>query len=68
MDPSLSRTFGRQQEYDLKHPGWVDLVTTKSIRKEVLPHTYYEFDVFEGNSLVDMYAKRGIAQNMFDKM
>jgi len=68
MDPSLSRILERHQEHDLKHPGSVDLITTKSIRKQLLPHTSYEFDVFEGNSFVDMYAKRGSAQNMFDKM
>jgi hypothetical protein len=44
----------------------MDLITRKNIRKELLPHTYCEFDVFEGNSLVDMYAKRGSAQHMFD--
>jgi len=46
----------------------VELISTKSIRNQLLPHTSYEFDVFEGNSFVDMYAKRGNAQNMFDKM
>ncbi len=68
MDPSSSRIFETHQEHDLKHPGSVDLITTKSIRNQLLPHTSYEFDVFEGNSFVDMYAKRGNAQNMFDKM
>jgi pentatricopeptide repeat protein len=68
MDTSLSRTFERHQEHDLKHPGSVELISTKSIRKQLLPHTSYECDLFEGNSFVDMYAKRGSAQNMFDKM
>jgi len=29
MHPSLSRAFQRHQEHDLKHPGSVDLITTK---------------------------------------
>jgi hypothetical protein len=29
MHPSSSRAFQRQQEHDLKHPGSVDLITTK---------------------------------------
>jgi hypothetical protein len=27
--PGRSRAFQRHQEHDLKHPGWVDLITTK---------------------------------------
>jgi hypothetical protein len=29
MHPSSSRAFQRHQEHDLKHPGLVDLITTK---------------------------------------
>jgi hypothetical protein len=29
MHPSLSRAFPRHEEYGLKHPGSVDLITTK---------------------------------------
>ncbi len=29
MHPSSSTAFQRHQEHDLKHPSWVDLITTK---------------------------------------
>jgi hypothetical protein len=29
MNPSLSKAFQRHQEHNLKHPGLVDLITTK---------------------------------------
>jgi hypothetical protein len=29
MHPSMSRAFQRHQEHDLRHPGSVDLITTK---------------------------------------
>jgi hypothetical protein len=35
--PSLSRAFQRHQEHDLKHPGSVDLITTKQNKTDYLP-------------------------------
>jgi hypothetical protein len=31
MHPSSLRAFQRHQEHDLKHPGFMDLITTKQI-------------------------------------
>jgi len=33
MHPSLLRAFQSRQEHDLKHPGSVDLITTKQNKK-----------------------------------
>jgi len=40
MHPSLLRAFQRHQEHDLKHPSWVDLVTTKQNK---LPSFIYRY-------------------------
>jgi hypothetical protein len=37
MHPSLSPTFQRYQEDDLKHPSSVDLITTKQNKTNYLP-------------------------------
>jgi hypothetical protein len=37
MHPSLSRAFQRLQEHNLKHPGAVDLITTKQNKTNYLP-------------------------------
>ncbi len=37
MHPSLSRALQRHQEHNLKHPGSVDLITTKQNKTNYLP-------------------------------
>jgi len=37
IHPSSSRAFKRHQEHDLKHPGSVDLITTKPNKTNYLP-------------------------------
>jgi hypothetical protein len=37
MRPSSSRAFQRDQERDLKHPGSVDLISTKQNKTNYLP-------------------------------
>jgi hypothetical protein len=37
MHPSSSRAFQTQEEHDLKHPGSVDLITTKQNKTNYLP-------------------------------
>jgi len=37
MHPSSSRAFQGHQEHDLKHPGSVDLITTKQNKTNYLP-------------------------------
>jgi hypothetical protein len=37
MHPSSSKAFQRHQEHKLKHPGWVDLITTKQNKTNYLP-------------------------------
>ncbi len=38
MHPSSSRAFQRDQKHDLKHPGWVDLISTNKTKQTTFLH------------------------------
>jgi hypothetical protein len=44
MHPSSSRAFQRHEELDLKHPGSVDLITTK---QNNLPFFIYKLNLYK---------------------